>query len=179
MLRRVIQKKYFHLPLEYDCCAECNEKFPHRVRYSEQSFSEELADNYKVFLSNNYKDIEGETGVIKLFKINENLFILTEEALWKLPANYQEKTTSEFTTYIGTGDFFAIPPRKILDSKTGQSAGTQHKWSVVKTPHGVFYISENQNTVYQFNGESITPISDYSLSRWFKKQYKNISRPII
>ena len=50
-------KKYYQLPLQYDCCSECVENFPHRVHYSEQSFQEELSDNYRTFLSNNYRDI--------------------------------------------------------------------------------------------------------------------------
>ena len=70
------EKIYYHLPLEYDCCSECNEKFPHRIHYSEQSFQEELTDNYRIFLSNNYKDIEGETGeIVNIFRYFNSLYI--------------------------------------------------------------------------------------------------------
>ena len=74
--RRNKQKIYHHLPLEYDCCSKCQEDFPHRVRYSEQSYQEELSDNYRVFLPNNYRDIEGETGEItNIFRFYNSIIL--------------------------------------------------------------------------------------------------------
>lgn len=166
-LRKNKEKPLFHLPYEYDCCSECREKFPHRVYYSQQSFQEELSDNYRVFLPNNYRDIDGETGSItNIFKLNNNLFIHTEEALWQMPRNYQERVTDQITSFIGTGSYFEIPPQKILDSDNGFSAGCQHKFSSIKTPYGMFFMSANQNKYYQFNGE-LRPISSIGMKHWF------------
>lgn len=167
------QKIYYHLPLEYDCCTECVEDFPHRVHYSEQSFQEELTDNYRVFLPNNYRDIEGETGEIKnIFKIGNDLFIHTLEGLWQMPKNYQERVTDQIVSFIGTGSYFEVPPQKVMDDDTGSSAGTQHKWSAIKTPNGYFFVSENQRKIYQFNGKQLKPISSNGLSNWFKEHTK-------
>ena len=163
------QKQYFHLGLEYDCCSKCKETFPHRINWSEQSFQEELTDNYRTFLSNNYKNIEGETGEItNLFKIQNNLYIHTEEALWHLPQNLQERVTDQIVSFIGTGEFFNMPPRLIIDGEDGNSAGCQHKWGTIKTPHGVFFVSENQGVIYQFNGNNLKPISANGMFNWFK-----------
>ena len=46
-------KKYYAIPLSYDCCSDCVEQFPHRIHYSQQSFQEEKTDNYRIFLPNN------------------------------------------------------------------------------------------------------------------------------
>jgi len=163
------QKIYYHLPLEYDCCSDCKENFPHRWHWSEQSFQEELTDNYRVFLPNNYKDLEGETGEItNIFKIGNNLFIHTEEALYQIPRNYQERVTDQIVSFIGTGSYGEIPAQKILDDDTGSSAGSQHKWGLIKTPNGVFFPSENQRKIYQFNGQNLKPISDIGISNWFQ-----------
>jgi hypothetical protein len=169
--RRDKQKIFYHLGLEYDCCSDCIEDFPHRNHYSEQSFQEELTDNYRTFLPNNYMDMEGETGEItNVFRIQNNLYVHTEEALWHLPQNIQERVTGDVVSFIGTGSFFSIPPRKILDDDTGNSAGCQHKWSTLKTPHGVFFISERQGIVYQFNGNQLRPISATGMYNWFKNK---------
>lgn len=174
-LRKNKEKAYFHLPYEYDCCSKCRDKFPHRVHYSEQSFQEELSDNYKIFLPNNYRDIEGETGSItNLFKVNNNLYVHTEEALWQLPRNYQERVTDQITSFIGTGSYFEIPPQKILDSDSGFSAGCQHKWGSIKTPNGYFFISANQNKFYQFTGE-LKPISSIGMKSWFDNNTKSLA----
>ena len=107
------EKNFVHLPVEYDCCADKNEIYPMRVWYSQQSFQEEKIDNYRVFLPNNYRDIEGEHGEITdLYRLGNSLFIHTKEGLWHLPQNVQERITNEIVSFIGTGEFFNIPPRK-------------------------------------------------------------------
>ncbi len=163
------QKVYFPLPKTYDCCSDCLESFPERVYYSEVSFQEELSDNYRVFLSNNYRDIEAEHGGITgLIRKGNSLFILTEECLWMLPQNVQQSVVNELVTFIGTGEYFGIPPRKMIDSDMG-SAGTRHKWSICKTPLGAFYVSEYEKAVYLISGGEggLAKISGEGLHNWF------------
>lgn len=167
--RRERQKYYYTLPLEYECCNTCSEKYPHRTHWSEQSFQEELTDNYRKFLPNNYRDIEGSTGEITdTFTLSNNLFILTEEGLWHLPANMQERVTGDIVSFLGTGEFFSTPVKRIVDDESGNSAGTRHKWGVIKTPHGVFFPSENQGAIMRFDGQKLDPISSIEEFSWFK-----------
>jgi len=165
--RREREKWFEHLGLEYTCCSECRETFPHRIAYSQQSFQEELTDNFRVFLPNNYKDIEGMTGAItNLFTMRNNLYMHTEEGLWHLPQHMQERVTQDIVSFIGTGSYFSVPPRRIVDDATGNSGGTNQKWATVKTPHGVFFVSEKQRTIYQFNGESLRNLNK-GMDNWF------------
>lgn len=158
-------KFYFHLPTEYDCCSDCNEKFPHRWRWSEQSFQEELTDNYRKFLSNNYRDIEGSSGEIMNMFINSGkLYIHTKEALWEVPKNNQERVTDGVVSFIGTGSFFEIPPRKIVEDTTGNSKGLKYKWSALKTPENYFFVSHDG--FYRFNTEGLVKISDIGITNW-------------
>lgn len=167
-MRKNVEKVFNHLALEYDCCSECKEDFPHRIHYSEQSYQEELTDNYRIFLPNNYRDIEGESGEItNIFRISNNLFIHTLEGIWKMPRNYQERITDQLVSFIGTGSYFEIPPQKIIDDDTGSSAGCQHKWSSIKTPNGYFFMCENQRTFYGFDGNKLSPISSEGMYNWF------------
>ena len=164
------EKAFFHLPIEYACCAECTEVFPHRWYWSEQSFQEELTDNYRVFLPNNYRDITGETGTItNIFTFGSNFYIHTEEALWQVPRNQQERITDQIVSFIGTGEYFSIPPRAVIDGENGLSAGCQHKNSTLKTPGGVYFISENQKSVFRFDGKQVHNISALGLSNWFSQ----------
>ena len=169
-------RKYYTIPIEYDCCSDCQEKFPHRIHYSEQSFQEEKSDNYRSFLPNNYRDIEGETGEItNVFRFYNNLFAHTEEALWKMGRNYQERVTGDVVSFIGTGSYFEIPPQKMIDDDTGSSSGSQHKWATLKTPVGVFFVSANQKKIFQFDGSKLSPISNIGISNWFKNNMEIIS----
>lgn len=168
-----LEKSYIHLPVEYDCCfgGDVLEKFPTRVWYSQQSFQEEKTDNYRNFLPNNYRDIEGENGEITdLHKVGNSLFIHTKEALWQLPQNIQERTSNELISFIGTGDFFNIPPKKVVDDNLG-SGGTKHKWSKVKTKYGVPFISEIENKIYM-QGEGLKDISTNGNRNWFENNLR-------
>jgi hypothetical protein len=166
------QKVFFHLPIEYDCCSDCQEDYPHRVHYSQQSFQEELTDNFRVFLPNDYRDMEGETGEITdLFRIKNNIYIHTEEGLWHQPQNYQERTTGDILSFLGTGGYFNVPARKILDDNKS-SGGTKHREATLKTKHGVFFVSENEGKIYQFDGNKLEAITDIGMSNWFKENMK-------
>ena len=70
----------------------------------------------------------------------------------------QERVNNDIVTFIGTGSFFELPPQKLIDSDTGLSAGTKHKWASLKTPLGYFFISENEKKIYQFDGKTPKPI---------------------
>lgn len=164
-LRRGKQKIYYHLPLEYDCCSDCNEEFPHRWFWSQQSFQEELIDNFRVFLPNNYKDLDGETGrITNMFKINNDLFVHSEGALYLVPRNYQERITDQIVSFIGTGELFSIPPQKISDSNT-YVGGTNLKWANVKTIYGYFFVSDVDKAIYLFNGQNLKKISDENIRK--------------
>lgn len=168
-LRENHEKIYNHLGIEYDCCSDCNEVFPQRTHHSETSFQEELTDNYRIFLPNNYRDLEGEKGVItNVYKIQNNLYLHTEEALWHLPQNFQERVTGDILSFLGTGEFFNIPPRKIVDADQS-SAGTRHKWGTIKTKHGILFPSIDDLKWYLFTGNDLQPISDEGNFTWFKK----------
>lgn len=168
--RRNKQKTFSHLPLEYDCCSDCVEKFPHRFHWSEQAFQEELTDNFRAFLPNNYKDLEGETGAITdIFRMQNNLYVHTEEGLWHCPQSFQERVTSDVISFIGTGEYFSIPPRKIVDD-ANSSAGNKHKWGRTKTKFGVLFPSHKEKKWYIFDGQNLKPISDNGMFSHFKKE---------
>ena len=163
------EKTFFHLPIEYDCCSDCQEDFPHRIHYSLQSYQEEINDNFRIMLPNDYTDIEGETGQITdLFRIKNNIYIHTEDSLWHQPQNYQERVTGDIVSFLGTGGYFSVPPRKIVDSNEA-SAGNMHKWGSLKTKHGVFFASEKEGKIYMFDGNQLSPLTDKGIMNWSKE----------
>jgi len=157
-----------YLPLgdNFNCCEACLEEFPHRLWYSQQSFQEELTDNYGLFLPNDYRDIEGNFGQItNIFTIRDRLMIHAGEMLWEQPKNLQQQVTDDFTTFIGTGEFLGIPPRRVLDVDHG-AGGSNDKWATIKTPVGVFFVDSIDRKVFKL-GESLEPVSDNGLANWF------------
>lgn len=172
------QSVYLPLPKSYNCCSDCLEEHPNRIAYSEQSFQEELTDNYSMFKPNNYIDIESEKGAITgLMRRNNKLFVFTAEACWELPQVFQERVTGEVISFVGTGEFFSIPPRPVVDDSLG-SLGTQHKWALCKTEAGIVVVNEVEGRVYLLstasNGSnSPQKLSDLGNTNWFLKNLTN------
>ena len=137
-----------------------------------------------MFLPNNYKDLEAETGrITDIFRIQNNLYIHTEEGLWHCPQTFQERVTSDIISFIGTGEYFSVPPRKIVDD-ANSSAGNAHKWARTKTKFGVLFPSWKEKKWYLFDGQQLKPISDNGNGNYFKthmdfkieQQYYSVNR---
>ena len=159
---------YFPLFESYDCCSNCLEEFPTRVSYSQQSFQEEASDNYRVFLANNYRDIEAEKGEItNLIRNKNSLLIHTEESLFALPQNVQERITNDLISFVGTGDYFSIPPRLIVDDALG-SAGSIDKWATTKTENGIFFLDQFNGQIFLTGAKGLVPINT-GLRNYFKE----------
>jgi hypothetical protein len=133
-------KRYYPIPSTYNHCSQCKEEFTNRIPYSLQSFQEELTDNYRVFLPNNYKDIQSEFGpIVDLYKKDNMLFISTQEALLEQPRNFQERVTDQLVSFIGTGSYFEIPAREVISASNGR-LGNVGKFSTLVLPEGVLLI---------------------------------------
>jgi hypothetical protein len=168
-----VDRALLKIPLSftYDCCSECREEFPQRWRWSEVGFQEELVDNYRVFLPNNYRDLPGERGPINnIFVFNDNLYLQTESATYQQPRNIQERLTDELTTFIGTGEFGSLPPRIMVDDNEG-TAGIIDKYTLVKSRFGVIWYDRSSQLVASIT-DGLNMVSDKGL-RFFWEQEKD------
>lgn len=161
---------YSALSFNFDYCRTCLGVQKNRIVYSEQGFQEEQVDSYRVFLANNYKDIEAETGQITdLARYNDILYVFTEDAIWYQPASVQERASSTgLVSYVGTGDFLALPEKRITNY---DRIGTINKWSTIPTPYGVVTVDTNNGQVYLLN-QTLTPLTE-GVSRELREKMGN------
>lgn len=169
--RKNKEKLFIHLPITYECCSDnddYSQKYNNRLIYSEQSFQEEQTDNYRVFLPNNYKDLEGECGAITgLWRIENDLYIHTFEGLWRLPQNLQEKVTTSLSTYIGTGEFLAINPQKIESGNINY--GSQSDFSTINVYNAVLFINQRSSEIFLYSKQGITDLTNLGMKNWFRE----------
>lgn len=168
-MRMCREKIYYHLPITYDCCTENISKFKDRLWNSQKSFQEETIDNYSVFLPNNYRDIEAEHGEITgLSRIGRELFVHVEEGLYKLPYSLQERSNDSIISYIGTDEFFSLPPVPINTDTKGEY-GTKHSTALITTKYGIVIIDSAKNKIYLFDGSNAPScISELGNEQYFK-----------
>jgi len=159
-------KVFKSLPITFykDCCDVCYSVHKNRVYWSQQSFQEERIDNYTLILPNNYKDLPSEFGDITgVFRFNNGIYFLTPRSAYVLQQQYQERVTGQIVSFLGTGEYFAIPPRQLLNDIRA-SGGTTHE--LIQTPKGIIWVDNiYDNTVWLFDGK-LNELSKGN-SRWF------------
>lgn len=133
------EKPDFPLSSLYDFCEICNNTHPFRLLYSERSYQEDTFDNYRIFLPNNYRDLEGETGEITtLFVQKDELYATTNKATYHIPIRPQTLQTNETSAFIGIGDVLSVPPKRLLTSDYS-FGGCVDPETLITTEHGTFW----------------------------------------
>jgi hypothetical protein len=172
-------KQYFPLPITWDYCTECPNSFPYRLWYSNQSYQEQRADNYRTFLANNYQDLIGSSGPINnTFIFKDQLYAQTDYATWFIPTRPQELQTNEGTISIGTGGIFSVPPRRIETADRGY-AGCQHRHTTVTSEFGTFWADADAGKVFLMQGKGPKDVTLKGMRNWFSENLPfNISNQL-
>jgi hypothetical protein len=162
---------FIALPNSYRYCSDCDCSFPNRVLYSEQSFQEEITDNYLAFKTNNYRDTMPNKGnITKIYNFKNQLFLDCEESRFYLPSTTQAIQASGQQVYIGTGEFFSVPVKEVVDANVGYM-GNQSQRAFTITEHGVFSVDSKDGKVFLFGGggKQSPVISDIGYRNWFEE----------
>jgi hypothetical protein len=149
--------------------ATCNRYLPNRVIYSLPNVLEQKKDFWRVFLPNNYKDYKspvtaikpiGKTGALVLFDFDSPIMIQGTETL---------ETDIGTKLTIGDGALFAQPEQSIVNTDASYQYGScQDTFSIINTPTGIYWISQNQGKVFSMSG-NLNEISAKGLRWWFGK----------
>jgi hypothetical protein len=148
----------------------CYVKYDKRVIYSLQQQFELSKDNWRQFLANNYHDFDsqvvsmrpvGKTGAIIMLNNNSPVLFQGVETL---DLNGGTKLS------IGDGQLFnAQPLQNLVNADPEFEYGScQNKFSVINTPAGLFYMSQNQGKVFSY-GQGLQDISKSGMKWWFSQ----------
>ena len=157
---------------------------PKKVIYSLPSQFEGLKDGWRIFLTNNYYNFLNVVTCIK--PINKSGAIIFFDAA--SPVQFQG--TDQLQTGLGTkltigdGGLFSQPLQAVVNVESSHEYGScQNRLSVINTPAGVFWMSQNQGKIFTLGGEGIRELSTVNMKWWFAsylpyqivKDYPNFS----
>ena len=148
----------------------CYDYRPKRVIYSLPAQYESAKDFWKVFLPLNYKDFISQVTCIK--PINKSgAFILFDNAS---PIQFQGSDTLQTglgtKIVIGDGALFAQPMQSMANTDDSYEYGScQNRLSVINTPAGAYFISQNQGKIFQIGSQGLKEISTTDLKWWFSQ----------
>lgn len=149
---------YQPLPLTYNYCSKCRDKKPTRIIFSPQDFDEELVDNYRITLSEDYIDLPAHKGEIFGLKYKRNqLLVNCKEGSFLLQPSPQQISTDQNLAYLTTGDFLSIPAQELIQSDTGYG-GLQDKLGTLNNKYHYVWIDNNNFQINTF-GDGLNTIN--------------------
>jgi len=148
----------------------CFTTYPTRVIYSLQQQYELRKDNWRQFLANNYYDFDsrvtsmrsvGKTGAVIMLEHGAPMLFQGVETL---DLNGGTKLS------IGDGQLFNAQPLQNLSNADSEFeyGSCQSKLSVINTPAGLFYMSQNQGKIFSY-GQGLQDISKSGMKWWFSQ----------
>lgn len=157
--------------LAYTCFAY----YPRRLAYSLPQEEELKKDNWRLFLPNNYKDFNSKVTAIK--EIHKNgAIILYRDAPPDQFIGTSTIASSSGTEYtVGTGALFQQDLLSVSNADAAlQYGSSQSRFSIVNTPYGVFWVSQNTGKIFNYHGQEgmrdITPGLKWHLSLYLPSQ---------
>ncbi len=149
--------------------ALCYQYQPNRVIYSLQDNLEQKKDFWRVFLTNNYKDFKSRVTCIKPISKNGALIMFENESPVQFQGTDQLQTELNTKLTIGDGGLFSQPLQNIVNSDSPYEYGScQNRLSVINTPVGIYWMSQNQGKVFSIS-DGVSAISSSGMNWWFSK----------
>jgi hypothetical protein len=160
-----IQSRYY----DPNLAETCYQYTPTRAIYSLPAQFEGIRDNWYIFLANNYYDFNTRPTCIKPINKNGALIFFESESPTQFLGVDQLQTDAGTKLTIGDGGLFSQPMQNILNADRPYEYGScQDRLSVVNTPMGVFWISQNQGKIFSMQG-GVKEISMQDMKWWLAR----------
>jgi hypothetical protein len=145
----------------------CYTYYPDRIYYSLQQQDESFKDSWFVYLANNYREFKSQVSGVK--SINKSGLFITfkndSPQMFQGVDTLQTDLGTKIT--IGDGGLFSQPGQSVSNAdKPYEYGSSQNRLSVINSPAGLFYVSQNQSKIFSY-GEGLKEISQVGLKWWF------------
>ena len=149
--------------------SQCYTYRPDRIIYSLPQQQESVKDSWFTYLVNNYKNFQDEISGVKNFA-KTGIFIAFKNASPLVLQGVDQLQTDLGTKItIGDGGLFAGQGQNVtIADRPYEYGSSQNRLSIIATPAGMFYASQNQGKIFSFS-QSLTEISNKGMKWWFNK----------
>jgi hypothetical protein len=137
-----------------------------RVIYSLPLQYENLHDNWRDFLANNYYDFDAVVTNVKNINKSGTMFFFDSQSPVMFQGLDQLQTGTGTALTIGDGLLFSQPQQAIVNAdRPYEYASCQDRLSVINTPIGPYWMSQNQGKIFSYSG-GLTEVSMQDLKWW-------------
>ena len=140
---------------------------PYRIIRSQLQSAENANLNWRLFRSDDYKDMPFNRGeIIALKTDNKNLYIQQTYGLHLLQLRDTLSNTDEGTSYLGTADIFNMEPQEVTYSPSGY-IGCQSYFDTHVNVIGYFVIDAVHRRIFNINGDKVSNMTALNALKWF------------
>jgi hypothetical protein len=145
----------------------CYTYYPDRIYYSLPQQNESFKDSWFIYLANNYREFKSQVSGVK--SINKSGLFITfkndSPQMFQGVDTLQTDLGTKIT--IGDGGLFSQPGQSVSNAdKSYEYGSSQNRLSVINSPAGLFYVSQNQSKIFSYGG-GLKEISQVGLKWWF------------
>lgn len=157
-------------PINYDpfIYESCYVHYPNRIIYSLPQQHEQIKDFWLVYLPNNYKDFKTHVTCIKPINKSGAIFLFETASPMQIVGVDTLQTGTGVSVTVGDGTLFNLPIQSLLNAEQSFEYGAcQNSRSVINTPMGVFWMSQDQGKIFNLQN-GVQEISlDVDMKWWF------------
>jgi len=147
----------------------CYTYYPRRLQYSLPQQTLLKRDNWSAFLGNNFKDFASNVTTIKAVSSTGIMILFQNQAPGMYPGTDELQLKSGTTITVGDGGLFAREMQRISNTDKELEYGScQSRRGAVNTPHGLFYISQEQGKVFKV-GKALQELTVKHNKYWFNQ----------
>ena len=147
----------------------CYTSFPNRIQYSNQIQEHEAYDSWLMFLAFNKVDFKSELNSVKTFGKTGLMVTFNNNSPLIFQGVDQRETYLGVKATIGDGGLFSTTPQNVVVSDQEYQYGScQDSYSVISTPAGIYFISQEQGKIFSYTGK-LEEISQNGMKWWFDK----------
>jgi len=162
--------KYFHKPFNY-LENKTYDIFDNRVWASQQKISGEAIDNWTIFKSADYLDVDGTFGPINnIIRSRDKLHFFQDDGIGIISSN--DRVIVNDTNNINVG--LALGTGSVLQrfDYISTSIGCKHQFGMCATDSSLYWFDVKTNKLYRLS-DNITPISDLGMTAFFNYNINN------
>lgn len=145
----------------------CYTYYPDRIIYSLPQTQESFKDSWYIYLANNYKEFKTQLSGVKNFAKTGIFITFKNSSPLVFQGVDQLQTEGGVKITIGDGGLFNQTPQSVVIADDAYEYGSsQNRRSVISTPAGMFYMSQNQGKIFSYS-QGLSEISSNGLKWWF------------
>jgi hypothetical protein len=143
--------------------------FPLLHRWSNQKITNETIDSFRVFLPNNYNNVNGAQGeIIRCEPLFNYLYILQTNGFCR--ARFQDRTLVPTTQgQLGTGTGIGCDGYDYISREDG----VQQQFAFCKGFDSFYFINSYKGRFLRFAQDGLKCLSDYGMHNWFANKTKD------